>query len=655
MCYKFSIFSNTFSIIKKILVTLFIFCSLNFFAPVHAQNTIETRAVFKQKTTFDFTNEWQYLSSDLYFFNTNKFNNLINSLNIGSKKKRRRRRNAEYVNYLFISANIKDLKFFGGDLTYPIFNFKVSVNDKNNYKTHVSNSSEVIRIIDNLPLASSKDYIDAVIQTEAITNKKSNRIYSIISQQLKNISKITSPSAAILSLVGEFGKFMDSKAMGKQYKFSSTIRLYEMEDFDKQLHSINVYVFTPSNVTNTGFRADTLKKMLDSSEIMTISREFLSKTIKYNVYPYIVIVNYKSKYESQPVIGDEVNFKSIEARRIKVTKAYEDKLINKESYIQEIELINFLDIFAKFKLNINNYELNYKNKITEDFSKSFYVILRKFRKLKITFNNRKLEYYKNSSFNNEFKIQYSKIIQNAEIYLDIDNNLKSIKELVNIMFEFEKNPDLIYESSKRETMLRKLYAVELPDSEKNSEEIKQIKKYIIKIEKKHYNEIYKRKVNRLNAVSVNENSLSIKNDLQKSIVSTSCKLCLKKVNESISTFDLKYKKFKLEKLKDKYVNQKNITLNELFKIYKKRECINTNLKKHYPDTIPFHIKIVKDELLDLDKLTTALLALTKTDISMLTYEKVNNKITNTISLTKKANSKLKNICAKLGDLCECKD
>ena len=98
---------------------------------LYAQQGIKTLPEFKYTVKYKFTDEWQYLSTDMYLFNSAKFNHLINdiaeknSLNYGKKWMKKKKKNAEFIEYLMLTANIKDVKFFGGDLTYPIYNFQV--------------------------------------------------------------------------------------------------------------------------------------------------------------------------------------------------------------------------------------------------------------------------------------------------------------------------------------------------------------------------------------------------------------------------------------------------------------------------------------------------------------------------------------------------
>ena len=212
---------------------LFISFILTFTTYSFAQNDLETVLRFADTTNFNFSGEWQYLSSDIYLFNPNKFSNLINELpiNTETKKGKRKRKKSkiqeEVIEYLFISAKLKDVKFFGNnEITYPLYNFQINKDPENKYQTFISDNIDHIRIIDNLPLYAAGDYIDAEVNVKAITNNDGDQILNLIAKQLQNISKIATPTEAIMSLIGEFGKFMESSTRKKEYKLLKYYQLY---------------------------------------------------------------------------------------------------------------------------------------------------------------------------------------------------------------------------------------------------------------------------------------------------------------------------------------------------------------------------------------------------------------------------------------------
>jgi len=105
-----------------------------------------------------------------FLLNADRFSTLINELDFATIKPKKNRRKKlsieeEQLEYLFITASLKNVKFFGdNDITYPLYNFQISRDKDNKYQTLVSDNIDFVRIIDNLPLYSMHDYIDAEIR-----------------------------------------------------------------------------------------------------------------------------------------------------------------------------------------------------------------------------------------------------------------------------------------------------------------------------------------------------------------------------------------------------------------------------------------------------------------------------------------------------------
>ena len=105
---------------------LFLLAAILVFTSGFSQRDIEPKLIFSDTANFSFTGEWQYLSTDIFMFNGDKFSNLINELDfarVEPKAKRRKKTALEQENleYLFITASLKNVKFFGdNDITYPL-------------------------------------------------------------------------------------------------------------------------------------------------------------------------------------------------------------------------------------------------------------------------------------------------------------------------------------------------------------------------------------------------------------------------------------------------------------------------------------------------------------------------------------------------------
>jgi len=367
------------------------------------------------------------------------------------------------------------------------------------------------------------------------------------------------------------------------------------------------------------------------------------------------LANYKSRYITEPIIGDEITFESIEKRRQKMQSAYESSLINKETYLQEVKLNEFLETFSQLKLEINNYALNYKNKITEDFSKSFFVILQNYRKLKNTYKNRLQEFARNASFNNEFKAKYESILLNSELYLENDNNLRNIKEMVNTIYNFENETHIELDSAKRENYIRKLYSVELPESEKNSEETKIISDLISRLEDEQFTKVYKRHIDKLLAVAANDNSISLSEDLKTRIKSTNCKTCRIKANDAITLFSTRYDAYKLSKAVQENDEITKNAKDQLFYIVKKESCIAKQLKDNYADGMPDYVQLIETDFQELVKVRISLQATLTVPIPNDNLDKMlewNEQINATL---KKLTDGQNSLCNKIKSICDCKE
>ncbi|MEJ8802839.1 hypothetical protein [Pontibacter sp. H249] len=543
-----------------------------------AQRNIETRLGYSYNDDFAFTEEWQYLSTDVYLFNGNKFTRVLNELEKGVKKKQKKRY-GNSLEYLFITAQLKNMKLFGNDaIVYPLYNFYID-QDKKSYKTQVSDHLEVVRIIDKMPLTSTQSSIDAVINAKAVTNNDGDQVFSLVANQLVNLSKLTNPSGAVLSLVGEFGNLLNARSGKKEYKFSSTIRLYEGQDFDTRLHSVRIYVFVPSDVKGVSIKSVKLTDYLSKSA-SKLDRKSLEEFAAYKDYPFMVVANYKSLYKMDVLTGDEVTLDLIEKRKQKILNAYEQKLVNDETFRQEKLYVEFLRVFAEMKQNLNTYRLNYRNNSPEVNAKNLFGIVQEYKRLKSTFDAREKEFAKNSAYINIFKPEYEAILNNAELYLEADHNLKNGKVLVNTLRELENEPKSWNTPEKREAALAKLYAVELPKPEYLSASVEgeAIIRLIKKLEDQQYNEVFSQDLQKLSAAEATDETLAQRNSLLDKAAASKCQSCREKVREGVTEYNKRYDSFKLKQALRKKDELNQLAEQTVFKNLKKQLCIESNLQ-----------------------------------------------------------------------------
>ena len=644
-----------FTLAMKKLIFLFLFFAYSSFS--YAQYSLETVPVIKKQSSFNFTAEWQYLSTDMFLYNAEKFNLLLNDVirrDFASKGKKMRKKDKIDLQKLLITANLKSI--MGGDVVYPIYSFQIEEDQDQNYKANISKGYEQIRLMDNLPMVGKSDIIEAEIKAEAYSSKDINKVLKIISIQLQNIAKFSTPTAA-LELVAEFGKFMESSVMNTHYQFSNTIRIYESQDFNKRIHSINVYVFKPSGAEKIIVRDDAIENLLDTARYIVLSKNQIYDLIKYKKYPFFVIVNYKSRYVSDPIVGDEIDFEKISERKQKIENAYEAKLINAESYEQELKLIDFLKVFAQLKVHIYNYELNYKNKITEDFTKNYFIILSELRKLKSVYYTRLVEYENNTSFNNDFKAKYEAILLNAELYLESNTNLKNIKELVNVLYDFETKPQMNLNAEQREIALRKIYAVELPKSEQKSEVTTAITKLILDLEQKQYSEVFESEVKKLNSLQAIDGNLLEFEKVKNMANRTYCFTCKLELNKAVSSFNDRHEENIKQGLVLNLKEQHRLASDLVFTMLLKEECINNNVLKEFPDSIskPQYVIVYLDEYILMQKEREKLQNLIKVLSDNLSAAEMQSQIVAIKSRMLILKADLKNLCEKIPKYCKCEN
>ncbi|SIT91641.1 hypothetical protein [Pontibacter indicus] len=511
-----------------------------------AQQNIETRLGYSYNDKFEFSDEWQYLSTDIYLYNGGQFNRVLNELESGVKKKSKKNYAYE-LEYLFITAQLKNLKLFGNDqIVYPLFNFHINT-DKKEYHTQVSDHLEVVRIIDKMPLTSAQNSIDATINAKAVTNQDGDQVFNLVASQLVSLSNLTNPSVAVMSLVGEFGNLLNSRAKKKEYKFSSTIRLYEGQNFDTRLHSVKVYVFVPGSVKTVTLKPAKLADYL-SKNSNKLDRKQMEEAIGYKEYPYIVVANYKSLYKVDVLTGDEVTMDLIEKRKQKIQTAYDTKLMNDETYRQEKLYVEFLRIFAEMKQNLNAYRLNYRNNSLEVNAKNLFGIMQEYKRLKTAFEAREKEFDKNSTYKNIFRPEYESILANADLYLDADHNLKNAKVLVNTLQELENSPKAWDTPAKREAALAKLSSVELPRADflSASVEGEAIVRLTKRLEDMQYREVFEKEVKKLAEVQASDETLSVRNALQDKANTSNCLSCRDKVRDAVNEYNKRLENSRLK-------------------------------------------------------------------------------------------------------------
>jgi hypothetical protein len=521
-----------------------------------AQRDIEPTLIFSDTVNYKFSGEWQYLSTDIYLLNGERFSTLINELDFvraeREKTKKRPRRTGlseEYLEYLFITARLKNVRFFGAnDVTYPLYNFQISRGEKDDkYQTFVSDNIESIRIIDNLPLYSASDFIDADISVRAITNNDRDQILGLVASQLQNLSKLQTPTGALMGIIGEFGNFIEANTKKKEYRFSSTIRLFEQKNFDTRLHSIRVYALLTGNSDPVLINTVPIKNLLDSADNPKVNRQKLADLISHKQYPLIVVANYKSLYRMEQVTGDEINFANIDKRKLKIENDFRAGLINAETYRQERDFINFITIFANLKNHLEVYSLNYKTGNTDAISGSLFRLLQYYRQLIKASDEIQFKYRGNSTYENVFKSEYKSILGYASLYLNEDHNLKRLQDLAITLVGLESNPNItsVQELEMSITALR-FADIFKPIHTMQSVEGQLVKLHLEKLEQQLLIKVFEKEIDKLNRTEANRQNRLAPESLRVMIRNSNCGLCRAKGFDAIDHFNSRLALFNLQ-------------------------------------------------------------------------------------------------------------
>jgi hypothetical protein len=636
---------------KKIFVTLLL---IVIFRVSSDAQTVETRMCFADTTAFHFSGEWQYLSTDVFLFNGHKFDKVINDIYLPSTKKGKKKILAgEKLEYLYITAQLMNVKYFGdNDVVYPLYNFQISNDNESKYQTFVSENIEAIRIIDNLPLYSAGNNIDAKIDVKALTYKDRDNIMGFFGRQLQNLAQTGGIGKPILALIGEMGNFIESNAKKKEYRFSSTIRLFEQKSFDTRLHSIRIYVMTTPNTPNIHMNTTTLSKFMDTCTVTELTKADLEKLLPYKTYPMIIVANYKSLYRLDGISGDEVNFANIDKRKVNVENNYRDKLINDDTYKQEKTFTDFLTIFANFKSQIELYTLNARTGNIDAANNALGSIVQSYVGLLNEYNLINFKYKDNNIFVKSFKSEYASIIDFASYYLENDPILRGVKGLCSTLVDLNRS-GIPLKPADQENVLRNLRHRDNLNGDFNAKtkEGQNITTLINQIENSLFVQEFNPMILKLNSTPVKED---VKDEnvtyLSEKMSSTSCQICRDRTQDAIKHYYNRLEELqKVNKLKE-YTELSRNTEMSLFGYEKTLVLLKNNLNKYQQGSMEFNAygRRISEIERDVNNLKD-IIAVNLSDKNSQTIESANTKIFN---LTDSVNANIEFIKQKSPALLE---
>jgi hypothetical protein len=553
---------------------------------------VETRMCFADTTAFPFSGEWQYLSTDVFLFNGSKFDRVINDIYLPSTKKGKKKMlGNEKLEYLYITAQLMNVKYFGdNDVVYPLYNFQISNDNESKYQTFVSENIEAIRIIDNLPLYSAGNNIDAKIDVKALTSGDKDNIMGFFGKQLQNLAQTGGIGKPILALIGEMGNFIESNAKKKEYRFSSTIRLFEQKSFDTRLHSIRVYVMVTPNTPNLHINTAVLSKFMDTCTVAELTKADLEKLLAYKTYPMIVVANYKSLYRLDGISGDEVNFANIDKRKVNVENNYRDKLISDDTYKQEKTFTDFLTIFANFKSQIELYTLNARTGNIAAANNALGGIVQSYVGLLNEYNLINFKYKDNNIFIKSFKSEYASIIDFASYYLENDPTLRGIKVMCSTLIDLNRK-GIPLKPADQEHALRNLRHRDNISGDFNTKtkEGQNITTLITQIENALFAQEFNPLIAKLNSTPVNEDAKDENvSQLSEKISSTSCQICRDRTQDAIKHYYNRLEEAqKISKLKEYTELSRNAEMS-LIGYEKTLFLLKNNLNKYSQGSMEFN-------------------------------------------------------------------
>ena len=622
------------------------------------QRDIEPRLLFSDTASFNFTGEWQYLTTDIFLLNGDKFSTLINELDfarVEPKKKRRKKLGVEeeQLEYLFITASLKNVKFFGdNDITYPLYNFQISRDKDSKYQTFVSDNIDYVRIIDNLPLYSARDYIDAEIRVRAITNNDRDQMLALVASQLKNLSKITTPTDAVMSIIGEFGNFIEANTKKKEYRFSSTIRLFEQKNFDTRLHSIRLYLLSTANTPALEFSGVPLRQFLDTVTNGRVNRNQLRELIGIRSYPVIVVANYKSLYRTEQISGDEVTFANIEKRKLKVENDFRQGLINAETYRQEKDLLNFLNIFAQLKNHLDIYSLNYRTGNNDAISVSLFRVMQYYRQLQKAYEEMKYKYRGNNTFSTVFNQEYESILGFASLYMDNDHNLKSTKNLVNTLVRLEADPKVPNSDLEKYIADLRFSDIFKPELMSQNLEGQIIANHLSRLEEQLFKGTFEAEIERVRKAEANPKNKTITDNLLRLAKSTSCSLCRERslgaVTEFTQRLDANYLKVELQRYDSIVMALQPWVFNRIELI----QLMQQNFKHLYPDNANLEsARFLNGKITEIERDVFNTRDFLKIDLSGKDLSMVKNFNEKLLAIQRQADANIDLICKLRPELC----
>ncbi|MBR4265437.1 MAG: hypothetical protein IKQ46_05190 [Bacteroidales bacterium] len=292
------------------------------------------------------------------------------------------------------------------------------------------------------------------------------------------------------------------------------------------MYSIGVYLFKPQD---NNYKKE-INKLVDKDWGEDLNKSNILSYIDDVKYPFLVSVNYKSKYISPLNITSEITDESVLARKLDIKNKYENKELNQKLYSYEQTLNQFLEEFVKLSKCEKNYTDNKNRTNQEGRNQMLLDLIDSYRTFYILYCQRNSEYEDDEIFKDIFKGHYNDVLKLADKNMARNTELKNIMELVKCSERYEEDFTKTFAISDIERDLNVLYSVTMPEE---SEMEHRIADLINKIETLYFTRDFEPLMMRLSS----DDNKKILTELKNKYAITHCRSCRPKLQNAIAQYD----------------------------------------------------------------------------------------------------------------------
>lgn len=284
---------------RTVLLGLLMFLSVGNNAKAQS-NYLEFVEAKRYKSSFQFGEQWKYLTTEIYPYN---FQCLPETFRSNVRKN---------LQSIYIYA-----KIHGGEydkIEYPLYFYQTKD------RVLTVRGADKVTLLKGLPIDKEED-IDADITINGITAK--NKFLEILSEQVDLLSNINNP-LLIPKLMDRFKDYKEKYNKGYEYSYTKTIPIYE-DTRNRKIHSVSIYYIRPASggADAPSLSSVNLQEYIDRNS--DVESQYLSDILPLSEckMPFVVIVNYLSKRDddtvaeetSKPKTGTGKNTKKVKTGR----------------------------------------------------------------------------------------------------------------------------------------------------------------------------------------------------------------------------------------------------------------------------------------------------------------------------------------------------